>query len=111
MNGSGEQYLIFLKYTREYLSQVTGYSKGHISRVVSGNREPSEIFIGVCCHTLKEPKEDLFRLIEPHKPSLVPSPPRQPDQDLLDTIDELGDRLTKCEAEVKELRGEFNKYG
>ncbi|GAI43122.1 unnamed protein product, partial [marine sediment metagenome] len=42
---------------------------------------------------------------------LVPSPPRQPNQDLLDTIDELGARLTEVEGAVKSLWDELNKYG
>lgn len=104
------QYLIFLKYTREYLSQVTGYSKGTLSRIASGSREPSEIFIGVCCHTLKEPQEDLFRLIEPFKESVVPPAPGRPNQDLFETIDELADRLTQAEGKIKALEDELRQY-
>ncbi len=108
MSSEEKQYLIFLKYTREYLSQVTGYSKGYLSRIASGSREPGEVFIGVCCHTLKEPQEDLFKLLEPHAARIAPAQPGQPNRDLIETIDELASRLTKAEAELKALKAEFN---
>lgn len=102
------QYLIFLKYTREYLSQVTGYSKPYLSRFASGALGPSESFIALCCHTLKEPQEELFKLIEPHAARIALAQPRQPNQDLYETIDELASRLTKAENELETLKTKFS---
>ena len=106
MSSREKQYLIFLKYTREYLSQVTGYSKGTLSRIASGARAPSEVFIGVCCHALKEPQEDLFRFIE--VTSRAPAHPQTLTQDLLETIAELAARLTEAEKKIKALQDELH---
>ncbi|GAI67594.1 unnamed protein product [marine sediment metagenome] len=111
MSNDEGQYLIFLKYQREYLSQVTGYSKGYLSRVATGAKPPSEVFIGVCCHTLKEPQEELFKLVEPQPAALLSAQPRHPNQDLIETIDELASRLTKAEAQIEALKAEFKQYG
>ncbi len=107
MSSREKQYLIFLKYTREYLSQVTGYSKGYLSRIAGGAKYPSEVFIGVCCHTLKEPQKDLFRLCDPYEPIMAPALPGGLTQDLVETIDELAARLTKAEAALKTLKEEI----
>ena len=104
------QYLIFLKYTREYLSQVTGYSKGSLCKIATGKQAPSEQFIGTCCHRLQEPQSDLFKLIEPQGALMPPVQPRQPNQDLLDTIDELAHRLTDAEAAITALQDELKQY-
>ena len=110
MDSSKKQYLIYLKYTREYLSRVTGYSKGTLTRMASGAKLPSEAFIGVCCHTLKEPQEYLFKLIELPTERLGPPPPPRSNQALIETIDELASRLTNAEAEIKALQKEVRKY-
>ena len=110
MSSEEKQYLIFLKYTREYLSQVTGYSRGYLSRNASGAKYPSDIFIGVCCHTLKEPQDVLFELVEPSKASKVLSRDDTLAQDLLETIDELSDRLTNAEAKIEALQKELRQY-
>ena len=76
-NGVQQQYLIFVKYTQEYLAKVTAYSKTYLSKIANGKREIGEIFIGVCSYTLNEPREELFRLVDLHKVSKVslsPSP-------------------------------------
>ncbi|MBA7555531.1 hypothetical protein ES705_48199 [subsurface metagenome] len=110
MMTSERQYRLFLKYTREYLSQITGYSKNYLSRIATGARAPSETFIGVCCHTLKEPQEYLFELVQPHEVSIDPALKGHPDQDLLETIDGLAARLTKAEEAVKALQDELRQY-
>ena len=105
-----KQYLIFLKYTREYISQITGYSKGYLCRIATGAREPSEPFIGLCCHTLKESQHDLFKLIEPNAACVSPALTGGPDQDLISTIDELAAQLTKAQKEIKALKDELKQY-
>jgi len=109
--GKGEkQYLIFLKYTREYLHQVTGYSKHTLSRIANGSNGPSEVFIGVCCYNLEESQDDLFKLVEPYAVRSASAPAESSDQDLLETIDELADRLTNAERQIKELQDELKQY-
>ncbi|MBA7615670.1 hypothetical protein ES703_22955 [subsurface metagenome] len=110
MSSDEGQYLIFLKYTREYLSKVTGYSKGYLSRIASGAKPPSEVFIGVCCHTLKEPQDELFKLAEPQPAALLSAQTRQPNQDLIETIDELASRLTRAEKDIASLFAELAQY-
>ena len=105
-----KQYLIFLKYTREYLHRVTGYSKHTLSRIATGNGGPSEIFIGVCCHTLKESQDDLFKLVEPYAVRSAPAPQGRPAPDLLETINELARRLTQAEKDLKALQDELRQY-
>lgn len=105
-----KQYAIFLKYNREYLAQATGYSKGYLSRIASGAQVPSEVFIGVCCHNLKESQDDLFRLLEPHKESRVRPHHQDLPQALLETIDELTRRLTQAEKDIKALQDEIKQY-
>lgn len=111
MSSEQRQFLIFIKYTREYLTQVTGYSRGHLSKIASGSRPPSEPFVSLCAQKLGEPAEELFKLIELPEVSRVPAPPRSLYQDLIETIDELGSRLTKAEAKIKELQDELKQYG
>ena len=105
-----KQYMIFLKYTLEYLSQATGYSIGHLSRIASGAKVPGEVFIGVCCHNLRESQDDLFSLVEPLKATIDPALIGHPDQDLLATIDELAAWLTKAECKIKALLDELQQY-
>ena len=107
---SEKQYLIFLKYKTEYLCQVTGYSKGTLSRIASGARVPSEVFIGVCCHTLKESQDVLFELVEPGSAIGAAAPNKDLTQDLLETIEELAHRLTQAERDIKALQDELKQY-
>ncbi|MBA7657054.1 hypothetical protein ES703_64984 [subsurface metagenome] len=51
---------IFRKYTREHLSQVTGYSLGYLSRVAAGKSPLKQQFIDRCCTGLGEGEEVLF---------------------------------------------------
>ncbi|GAI25934.1 unnamed protein product, partial [marine sediment metagenome] len=92
------------------LSEVTGYSRAYLSRVATGNQAPSEPFIALCCHNLKEPQEELFRLIELQKGSMRPAHPHTLTQDLLETVDELASQLTKAELRIKALEDELKQY-
>jgi len=51
---------LFKIYTRSYLSEVTGFSKGHLSRVNTGKQRLSRTFIDRCCYKLRRPEEELF---------------------------------------------------
>jgi len=54
------QHPIFIKYTRAWLSEVTGYSKGYLCRVATGKISLSQSFIERVCFSLNQPKEELF---------------------------------------------------
>ena len=58
---SWDQQPLFRKYTREYLSEVTGYALEYLSRIATGKVPLGRVFIDRCCYTLKEPEEKLFR--------------------------------------------------
>ncbi len=55
-----EQHPVFLKYTRDWLHQVTGFHKGYISRVATGRTPLSRSFVERVCFALGEPAEELF---------------------------------------------------
>jgi len=57
MNG---QHPLFIKYRRDWLSQVTGYSKTYLCRVATGNVPLSRAFIERVCYRLGESEEKLF---------------------------------------------------
>ena len=54
------QHPLFIKYTREWLYQATGYSKGYLSRVATGKMSLSRSFIERACFKLGLPEEELF---------------------------------------------------
>jgi len=54
------QHPIFLKYTRDYLHGVTGFSKGYLSRVSTGKVPLSRSFIERACFKLNKPMAELF---------------------------------------------------
>ncbi|MBA7616924.1 hypothetical protein ES703_24226 [subsurface metagenome] len=56
------QHPLFIKYTREWLHQVTGFSKGYLCRVATGKTPLSRSFIERVCFKLNQPKEELFLL-------------------------------------------------
>lgn len=56
------QHPIFTKYTRAWLSEITGYTRGHLSRIATGNLPLSRCFIERVSHRLNQPAEDLFLL-------------------------------------------------
>lgn len=55
-----EQQPLFIKYTRYWLSEVTGYSKGYLSRVATGKLPISRSFIERVCFKLNQPEKELF---------------------------------------------------
>lgn len=57
---SWDQMPIFRIYKREYLSQVTGYSLGHLSRIAKEKTPLKRQFIEHCCHVFGEPEKALF---------------------------------------------------
>lgn len=54
------QHPLFIKYTRDWLHQITGFSKGYLSRVATGNIPLSRSFIERVCFKLEQPEEELF---------------------------------------------------
>jgi len=54
------QHPIFIKYRRDYLHQVTGFSKGYLCRVATGKAPLSRSFVERVCFRLGEPEENLF---------------------------------------------------
>jgi len=54
------QHPLFIKYTREWLYQRTGFSKGYLSRVATGKVPLSRSFIERVCFKLREPESELF---------------------------------------------------
>ncbi len=69
------QHPLFIKYRRDWLHQVTGYSKGYLSRVATGKIPLSRSFIERICFKLNRTKEELFLLdvVEAHS---APGQPR-----------------------------------
>jgi len=55
-----QQHPVFNIYTRDWLHEVTGYSKGYISRVATGKTRLSRAFIARACFSLQQPKSALF---------------------------------------------------
>ena len=58
--GIKEKHPLFIKYTRTYLNQVTGYTKGYLCRVATGKTPLSRVFIERVSLKLKQPEEELF---------------------------------------------------
>ena len=55
-----QQHPLFIKYTRDWLHRVTGYTKGYLCRLATGKVPLSRSFINACCFKLGEPEEALF---------------------------------------------------
>jgi len=51
---------IFNKYTRDWISEATGFSKGYLSRVATGKVRLSRSFIERACFKLQESEAELF---------------------------------------------------
>lgn len=51
---------LFIKYSRAWLSTVTGYSKGYLSRLATGKVPLGPFFIERVCSVLGEPESELF---------------------------------------------------
>ncbi len=56
------QHPLFIKYTRDWLHQQTGFSKGYLSRVATGKVSLSRSFVERVCFRLGEPEAELFQL-------------------------------------------------
>ena len=54
------QHPLFTKYTRHWLHEKTGFSKGYLSRVATGKVSLSRAFLERVCFTLGEPESALF---------------------------------------------------
>ncbi len=57
---SRPQHPIFIKYSREWLYEVTGYSTGYLSRVATGKVPLTSSFIERICYRLNQPEGNLF---------------------------------------------------
>jgi len=55
-----QQHPLFTKYRRDWLHEVTGYSKGYLCRVATGNTPLSRSFIERVCFRLNQLEPDLF---------------------------------------------------
>ena len=55
-----DQHPVFKIYTRDYLHQVTGFSKGYLSRVATGKLPLTRAFVERVCFALKRPEGELF---------------------------------------------------
>lgn len=55
-----EQHPLFIRYRREWLSKMTGYSKGYLSRVATGRIPLSRSFVERVCFTLRASEAELF---------------------------------------------------
>ena len=55
-----QQHPVFKKYTRDWLHDVTGYSKVYLCRVASGKVPLSRSFIDRFCFKLGESEASLF---------------------------------------------------
>ncbi len=69
------QHPVFIKYTRDWLHQVTGFSKGYLCRVATGKASLTRSFIERVCFKLNQPEEELF-LPDPVGAHFSPSEPR-----------------------------------
>ena len=54
------QHPLFLKYTRDWLHEITGFSKGYLSRVATGKVPLSRSFVERVCFKLNQPEAELF---------------------------------------------------
>lgn len=57
---SGRAHPIFAKYSRDWLSRTTGYSKAYPSRVATGNTSLAKSFVERCSFSLQETESELF---------------------------------------------------
>lgn len=53
---------IFVKYTRSWLHEATGYTRGYLCRVATGKIPLTQSFMERACFKLGEPQEKLFLL-------------------------------------------------
>ena len=55
-----QQHPVFMKYRRDWLAEITGFSKGYLSRIATGRYPLSRSFIERVCFKLGKPEEELF---------------------------------------------------
>jgi len=55
-----QQHPVFLKYTRKWLSEATGYSQGHLCHIATGRVALARTFIERVCLKLNHPESELF---------------------------------------------------
>ncbi len=55
-----KQHPLFVKYRRDWLHEMTGYSKGYLSRVAIGREPLSRAFIERVCYSLQARESELF---------------------------------------------------
>ena len=58
--GNPSGHPIFEKYTRKWLHEHTGYSKGYLSRISLGKIPLSRAFVERVCYKLGLPESELF---------------------------------------------------
>lgn len=61
-NSPAPRWPLFVKFSRAWLSQETGYSRGYLCRVATGKIPLSRPFIERVCFRLNESEEELFYL-------------------------------------------------
>lgn len=54
------QHPVFIKYTRAWLHEVTGFSTGYLSRVATGRVPLSRSFVDRVCFKLDDDEANLF---------------------------------------------------
>jgi len=54
------QHPLFIKYRRDWLHEITGYSKGYLSRVATGKAALTRSFIERVCYKLNQSEDELF---------------------------------------------------
>lgn len=60
LGGDMRSHPLFSKYTRDYISHMTGYSKAYLSRVFRGKTPLSRYFVERVSYSLREHPADLF---------------------------------------------------
>lgn len=55
-----QQHPLFYRYTRDWLHDMTGFSKGYLSRVATGKIPLSRSFVERVCFKFKRPESELF---------------------------------------------------
>lgn len=67
-----QKHLVFIKYRRQYLHEVTDFSLNYLCRVATGRTALSRSFINQVCFALNEPEEELFSHNHPGGQCLQP---------------------------------------
>jgi len=55
-----ERHPLFIKYTRDWLHQSTGFSKNYLCKIATGRLPLTRSFIERVCYTLNQPVGNLF---------------------------------------------------